>query len=108
MRMQRTSISCTLILCPVEQLHFHDHGKDHGTAMRLLIEKFAQRVLDLVFDKRPVRSMTVKTNKRCENMLTSSFEQFLGVTHIDKAARDDVWASYRLTCLFIDGEHSHE
>ena len=35
----------------VESSHFHNNGKNHWAAMRFLVEKFAQRMLDFVLDE---------------------------------------------------------
>lgn len=35
----------------VESLYFHYDGKNHWAAMRFLVEKFAQRMLDFIFDE---------------------------------------------------------
>ena len=46
-----------------QKLHLHHDRQDHWAAMRLLIEELAQRMLDLIFDERPVRGMAIQTNE---------------------------------------------
>ena len=40
-------IACFLL----RTLYFHDDGKNHWAAMRFLVEKFAQGMLDFVLDE---------------------------------------------------------
>src|SRR5450755_1443276 len=89
-------------------LSFHHHRNNHRAAMRLLVEVFAERMFDLVLHKRPIRGMAIQADKRIQYTLTRALKQFLGVAHIDEAARDDIGARDRLSRLFIDGQHRHQ
>src|SRR6266571_8754289 len=65
-------------------------------------------MLDLVFNKRPIRSMAIQTDERFEHTFTRFFKQFFGITHINKPTRNDIRSGQRKSSLFIDGKNNHE
>src|SRR5205085_8119907 len=52
--------------------------------------------------------MTIQANKRLEDALACTLQQFFCVTHVDKSTRDDIRACQGLSRLFIYGEHSQQ
>src|SRR2546429_8792010 len=52
--------------------------------------------------------MTIQANKRLEDALTRTLQQFFCVTHVDKSTRDDIRACQGLSRLFVYGEHGQQ
>src|SRR5579875_88536 len=87
---------------------FHHNWQDHGPAMRLLVEKLAQRMTNLIFHERPVGGMPIEANERVKHLFARVGQQLFRIAHIDKAARDDIGSRQRLAGFPIDGQYNHE
>ena len=78
-------------MIPAKTLNIHDHGKDHRLALGLGVEEFGDVVTDvrLHFHAVDVTALQI-VEQRVVSDLTDLVHQLLRLTHIDKAARDDI------------------